>query len=658
VVPTTIAPRYNPDKGGIGSPAGTTSKYIQTAPYTIEFRCRVEKANISRVSSTSHPIQIDLSQENVYVIEFAQQNTHLDRDILLDIELASNHSNTIVAVEQGAVMASFIPTKEDCQCAMNNMKTTNEFMFVIDCSGSMKDDNKIGLVRQAMLLFLKSLPMNCHFNIIRFGTNYETLFKEITAVYNEQNAQKAEKLINNLQADLGGTELLRPLQWLEQYSPEEGRARQIFLLTDGEISNVNEVLDLCRSMATSTRIFSFGLGYSPSRSLVKGLARATNGCFVFIPPKTSVDVYVGEQLQKALQLSITNVQVEWNLGSNIMSAPTKIPPIYANDRLIVYALTNDPMILFNHDSNVKLHTDKNPIGEAKIDCIPNVSTDGTIARLAAKALILELQHSKLSSSMKQNNSGSLQSRFQEYNPSLTPATTIDEKEIIKKSIIELSLKYQILSPYTAFIGVEKRDLCDELCESTVSMDVCSAIAAPLVPTDELESLSVQELQELEQELQELEAAEFGMQCSLPSLPKSSCDFPTNTSPEQFSNAKSEYETWPTGDQNIVRYLINKQKFDGLWDLDESDLQHLAGKSWKNVSSSYDKQVLISAIVIVIFETRFAAMLTMWHGVVEKARQRLLDLLGNDAKQLESLLKDIRQHCESYFRLLELEHWAS
>ncbi|CAF1490443.1 unnamed protein product, partial [Rotaria sp. Silwood1] len=577
VVPTTIAPRYNPDKGGIGSPAGTTSKYIQTAPYTIEFRCRVEKANISRVSSTSHPIQIDLSQENVYVIEFAQQNTHLDRDILLDIELASNHSNTIVAVEQGAVMASFIPTKEDCQRAMNNMKTTNEFI---------------------------------------------------------------------------------PLQWLEQYSPEEGRTRQIFLLTDGEISNVNEVLDLCRSMATSTRIFSFGLGYSPSRSLVKGLARATNGCFVFIPPKTSVDVYVGEQLQKALQLSITNVQVEWNLGSNIMSAPTKIPPIYANDRLIVYALTNDPMILFNHDSNVKLHTDKNPIGEAKIDCIPNVSTDGTIARLAAKALILELQHSKLSSSMKQNNSGSLQSRFQEYNPSLTPATTIDEKEIIKKSIIELSLKYQILSPYTAFIGVEKRDLCDELCESTVSMDVCSAIAAPLVPTDELESLSVQELQELEQELQELEAAEFGMQCSLPSLPKSSCDFPTNTSPEQFSNAKSEYETWPTGDQNIVRYLINKQKFDGLWDLDESDLQHLAGKSWKNVSSSYDKQVLISAIVIITFETRFAAMLTMWHGVVEKARQRLLDLLGNDAKQLESLLKDIRQHCESYFRLLELEHWAS
>jgi hypothetical protein len=63
-------------------------------------------------------------------------------------------------------------------------------------------------------------------------------------------------------------------------------------------------------MASSTRIFSFALGRSPSRSLVKGLARATNGHFVFIPPETSVDVYVGEQLEKALPLSITNLQVK------------------------------------------------------------------------------------------------------------------------------------------------------------------------------------------------------------------------------------------------------------------------------------------------------------------------------------------------------------
>ncbi|CAF4867107.1 unnamed protein product, partial [Rotaria sp. Silwood1] len=207
VVPTTIAPRYDPNEGGIISPGGTTSKYVSTTPYTIGFCCQIEKTNVSRVSSTSHPIQIEVDQENVYVIKFAQKNTHLDRDILLDIELASNRSNTIIAVEPGAIMVSFTPTEEDCQHAMNNVETTNEFIFVIDCSGSMEDENKIGLAREAMLLFLKSLPLNCHFNIIRFGSTHQALFNDITAIYNEKNVQKAEQLINQLWANMGGTEL-------------------------------------------------------------------------------------------------------------------------------------------------------------------------------------------------------------------------------------------------------------------------------------------------------------------------------------------------------------------------------------------------------------------------------------------------------------------
>ena len=102
---------------------------------------------------------------------------------------------------------------------------------------------------------------------------------------------------------------MKPLEWIGKNSPTEGRSRQISLLTDGEISNVTEVLNLCRSMASSTRIFSFGLGKSPSRSLVKGLARSANGRFVFIPPYSKVDTYVGQQLEKALQPSIINVDV-------------------------------------------------------------------------------------------------------------------------------------------------------------------------------------------------------------------------------------------------------------------------------------------------------------------------------------------------------------
>jgi hypothetical protein len=58
-----------------------------------------------------------------------------------------------------------------------------------------------------------------------------------------------------------------------------------------------------------------------------------------------------------------------------------------------------------------------------------VSNDQTIVRLATKALILELQHEKLSSS---------------------------RKNMTEEHIVELSLKNHILSPYAAFDGIEKR----------------------------------------------------------------------------------------------------------------------------------------------------------------------------------------------------------
>ena len=38
-----------------------------------------------------------------------------------------------------------------------------------------------------------------------------------------------------MQADLGGTEIYQPLEWIFQQPTVEGYLRQIFLLTDGEV---------------------------------------------------------------------------------------------------------------------------------------------------------------------------------------------------------------------------------------------------------------------------------------------------------------------------------------------------------------------------------------------------------------------------------------
>ncbi|CAF5128895.1 unnamed protein product, partial [Rotaria sp. Silwood1] len=186
---------------------------------------------------------------------------------------------------------------------------------------------------------------------------------------------------------------------------------------------------------------SFDLGKSPSRSLVKGLARSTNGRFVFVPPNSNVDIYVGEQLQRALQPCITNIHVNWNLGVDVQTAPKQSPPVYLNDRLIVYALTNDKTIPFDHNSFVELQIEPNhrSLGVAKVNQIPSVTDNETIARLAAKALILELQHAKLpSSTAKKEKTGSTQARFQNVIASdEEKMEVVSDEQTAQQRIIEL-----------------------------------------------------------------------------------------------------------------------------------------------------------------------------------------------------------------------------
>jgi hypothetical protein len=472
-------------------------------------------------------------------------------------------------------------------------------------------------------------------------------------------------------------------------------------MTDGEISNVDQVLDLCRSMSTSTRIFSFGLGRSPSRSLIKGLARATNGRFVFIPPDTNVDVYVGEQLEKALQSSITNIQVKWNLGRNVTKVPTKTPPVYVNDRLIVYALANDDneSHVFYHNSSVELYNDQHRIGEAKVTRILNVSDNGTIGRLAAKALILELQHSKLS--LLNNKSGSRQARFEEQAEQEREKLMNDEKEERKKRIIELSLKYNILSPYTAFVGIEKRvngnnaDMILREVPIEISADdhhlqrssymnaSHTFLASMAMHCPETSRTLADGFNRLVKESairlpRALISENFQMSPSYPQdmLMDSMMDicncaiqnqsfnithypfshrFAADDDAEDLSSLieklgrkssiskrKRAEETFPTDDENIVRYLINKQMFDGLWELNSKEIEQLTSKPLSHFQQLADSEVLLTGIIIFVLETRFASFLSMWYGVVQKARQHLLGLLGNDNKKLDTLLEEIHQ----------------
>jgi hypothetical protein len=189
----------------------------------------------------------------------------------------------------------------------DRMQTNNEFVFVVDCSGSM-DGVRIRQGRECLDLFIRSLPEGCLFNIVRFGSQFQSLFPE-SVRYSNETAAQALALAADLRADLGNTDLLTPLRWLfEQPLKGEG-VRQVFVLTDGEVHDTDAVIDCGRTNRGLNRIFTIGLGSGADAGLVERLADASGGRSDFVNTGEDLGMKVIPQLELSLQPAASDITI-------------------------------------------------------------------------------------------------------------------------------------------------------------------------------------------------------------------------------------------------------------------------------------------------------------------------------------------------------------
>jgi hypothetical protein len=197
------------------------------------------------------------------------QKQYLEARAVLEIDPATGSQ---------AVQLAFCPQSLDL---MDASALQTEIIFLIDQSGSMARSG-IEAVKNCLAIFLRSLPAACKFNLVSFGGTFRKLFPAGSQRYSEKSIHQALQYAANIQADLGGTEIMTPLQYCFESTRDINYPRQIFLLTDGQVSNTQQLVDLTRKHAVHTRLFTFGLGGSVDRHLVKTLAAAGRGECEFI----------------------------------------------------------------------------------------------------------------------------------------------------------------------------------------------------------------------------------------------------------------------------------------------------------------------------------------------------------------------------------------
>ncbi|KAM5246018.1 von Willebrand factor A domain-containing protein 5A [Ctenodactylus gundi] len=357
VLPVVLNPRYHPSERTEGGCLDVKSPVVpvKDVPYTLSVVTTIHSQHgIDRVQCSCPLDPIEFFGNNQTSAQVSLAGGHkFDRDVEFLIYHRAVHSPSVF-VEMGlqqnepeslmgdpAVMVSFYPDIPEAEVTMS----CGEFVFIMDRSKSMqspvnKQDRsqlRIEAAKEILILLLKNLPMGCFFNVYGFGSSYESFFLQ-SVKYTPQTMQEAVERVKLMSANLRGTDLLSPLRRIYKEFCISGHPRQIFVFTDGEISDAFRVINEVSFHSKEHRCFSFGIGEGISTSLIKSIARISGGTSEFITSKDRMQSKALRTLKRSLQYLIEDVSLSWKLprGLSVDTLSPEHTSIFRDQRLIFY----------------------------------------------------------------------------------------------------------------------------------------------------------------------------------------------------------------------------------------------------------------------------------------------------------------------------------
>ncbi|XP_046715573.1 von Willebrand factor A domain-containing protein 5A-like isoform X2 [Silurus meridionalis] len=571
-LPAVLNPRYTPaglDDGIVSEITSVTTGI----PYSLSFTAHMSFPNpITKVESKSllEPLMF-LNTDHTEAKVSLCPGHMFDRDVELYLYYQNPHQLTAI-VEAGAptaqpgtlmrdpvVMISFYP--EFPESVMSSMLPCGEFVFVMDRSGSMNcamhneegAKPRIECARDTLLLLLKSLPMGCFFNIYGFGSTYKSIFSK-SVQYSQQTMEQAVKKIKNMQADMGGTDILEVLEHIYKQAYIPKHPRQLFIFTDGEVGNTEHVLQCVRKNASFHRCFSFGIGEGASSALITGLAENSSGHAQFITGTESMQAKVMQSLHYALQPTVIDITEDWT-GVSFTRLSPQITTLFHGQRALIYAQLKEEECQ-SVEANGKLTVqyklgDQEVLNTVYFSLNPAENSRLTIHRLGARSLIHSLERDE-------------QDDKAEY-------------EVLKSRVVELSKQCGVISSHTAFIAVHKgsgKAVKGPLLTSRISTTMLRgcALGSYMVGLDAVESSN--------------KFSNLGMMRASPF----DIFFPFRKITRSMDMMSVEtLEETPESTKDDLLQLISLQKASGYWKM-ESKLAEVFGKTEKELVKQIPAQV--------------------------------------------------------------------
>jgi Ca-activated chloride channel family protein len=311
------------------------------------------------------------------------------------------------------------------------------FTLIIDRSGSMSG-NKIIQAKEAAVFIINNLNEGDWFNIIDFESDVYH-FRNSHVEYNIQNRDAALSYISGINAG-GSTNISGAFDTaIPQFSSTDSTTANIIIFfTDGQatagITNTDELVGhisgLITQAETNISIFTFGIGNDVDRRLLTQIANNNNGLAEFLA-NNEVEDRITEFYLQIRNPVLVNTHITFSSPDIAEVYPDPLPNLYIGQQMIVAGryTTQEPVEVMLQGTAFG-----NPVSyEYQLDLADTaIQKNQFLTKVWAK---LKIEHLLIEYYLLDPNS---------Y-----------EAETIKQQIIEISMCYGVISPFTSFSGGEE-----------------------------------------------------------------------------------------------------------------------------------------------------------------------------------------------------------
>lgn len=614
-LPTTISPRFTPtsqkDLNGIPVSDIVNPPFALSVPYglTIDIHIHGRKA-IASIESPSHTINTKFEGDDA-VVSFSSGKTAMDRDFILTVAYEKKFAAKAFLSKNNDEKFIQIFIMPDEMDETGNTPQKKEIIFVLDCSGSMQGES-IAEAKKALEILIRALGANTTFNIYRFGGNFDRLFRH-SKTYNEKSMKEALKYLSNTDADKGGTEILPVLEDIYETRPADGFQKQIFLLTDGQISNEDEVMSLVGCHHLTSTLSTVGIGSGPNEFLIRGVARATGGSSEMIAPKERIEPKVLRLFQRIIAGRIDKLKIDF--GAAAEQAPSN-PVVYRNQGASIFARIKSGGLKNKSVKVQQYNSEGETLREWNLEIEEVNDQEMPLSKLWAREKIREIEEA-----------GGVGDGSRQH-------ARIDKRK--RDEAIEMSHQYGVISRSTSFIGIEKTEDARAKDTDMVLRVVPTSITSGWHGLRSQMQFSINDAPRYMRR----DTAQY----SIRQMPDAHVSEPEDIIPSFLRDQRKgsafskPFDAAVTAVRNTLSRLRKKddelfdilslQKSGGGFDTGRviEDLLNLDPSGWRaiadrtNVKDNSDlMSMLMTAVVLALLEEKFGARKNEWDGIISKSR---------------------------------------